>query len=145
MKTDGFSGTDREAICVAGKRDHGALVDGSWQAPHHDQARLIWQSPAPAANTHALACRWGLPLKPVPARGWHAANVSGPGRVRQGGYLRRPKKLARSGAGDLISTTTESSIASRPCSTPLGCRQTSPGPMMKAVLPTVDFTLPLTT
>src|SRR5262245_1056148 len=68
-----------------------------------------------------------------------------PGGAPHEGYWLRPKKLARSGAGALISTTTESSIASRPCSTPLGCRQTSPGPMMNAVPPTVDFTLPLTT
>ena len=50
-----------------------------------------------------------------------------------------------SGAGDLISTTTDSSMASSPCSTPAGCRPTSPGPMMNSSEPTVDFTLPLTT
>src|SRR5262245_6326890 len=59
--------------------------------------------------------------------------------------VRMAKKVARSGAGDLISTTTESSTASSPCMTPAGCRHTSPGPMMNSSAPTVDLTWPLTT
>src|ERR1700722_15251477 len=55
------------------------------------------------------------------------------------------KNAPMSGAGDLISTTTESSMASNPWRTPLGCRQTSPDPMMNSSEPTVDFTLPFTT
>jgi hypothetical protein len=62
-----------------------------------------------------------------------------------GPHFRIAKKAPISGAGDLISTTTESSMASNPWRTPLGCRQTSPGPMMNSSEPTVDFTLPFTT
>ena len=60
-------------------------------------------------------------------------------------HFRIAKKAPISGAGDLISTTTESSMASNPWRTPLGCRQTSPDPMMNSSEPTVDFTLPFTT
>src|SRR5438477_602851 len=45
-----------------------------------------------------------------------------------------------SGAGDLISTTTDASTASTPCGTPLGWRQTSPGPRIYSSLPTVNLT-----
>ena len=62
-----------------------------------------------------------------------------------GAHFRIAKKALISGAGDLISTTTESSMASNPWRTPLGCRQTSPDPMMNSSEPTVDFTLPFTT
>ena len=62
-----------------------------------------------------------------------------------GVYRRVAKKALMSGAGDLISTTTDASMASKPWRTPLGCRQTSPGPMMNSSEPTVDFTLPFTT
>src|SRR5215471_3357973 len=66
--------------------------------------------------------------------------------ARDGGpYVPIAKKLAMSGAGALISTTTDSSMASMPCRTPLGWRHTSPGPRMYSSEPTVDFTLPLTT
>src|SRR5581483_4770017 len=74
--------------------------------------------------------------------GTRAARRARPGRQLP---LRIAKNAPISGAGDLISTTTDSSMASRPCRTPLGCRQTSPGPMMNSSEPTVDFTLPLTT
>src|ERR1700722_18797728 len=60
-------------------------------------------------------------------------------------HFRIAKKALISGAGDLISTTTESSMASNPWRTPLGCRQTSPDPIMNSSEPTVDFTLPFTT
>jgi len=60
-------------------------------------------------------------------------------------HIRIAKKAPMSGAGDLTSTTTESSMASNPWRTPSGCRQTSPGPMMNSSKPTVDFTLPFTT
>src|ERR1700682_5695943 len=62
-----------------------------------------------------------------------------------GAHFRIAKKALISGAGDLISTTTESSMASNPWRTPLGCRQPSPDPMMNSSEPTVDFTLPFTT
>jgi hypothetical protein len=65
--------------------------------------------------------------------------------ARPGPHFRITKNAPISGAGDLISTTTESSMASNPWRTPLGCRQTSPGPMMNSSEPTVDFTLPFTT
>src|SRR6476661_4292582 len=54
-----------------------------------------------------------------------------------GAQFRIAKKALISGAGDLISTTTESSMASNPWGTPLGCRQTSPDPMMNSSEPTV--------
>src|SRR5580704_804060 len=59
--------------------------------------------------------------------------------------VRIARKALISGAGDLISTTTDSSIASNPCRTPFGWRQTSPGPIMNSSEPTVDLTLPFTT
>src|SRR6516162_1104254 len=62
--------------------------------------------------------------------------------MRRSPHFRIARKAPISGAGDLISTTTESSMASNPWRTPLGCRQTSPGPMINSSEPTVDFTLP---
>jgi hypothetical protein len=95
----------------------------------------------------------------TPTRRHHRARASGPKSANNGSWtisldqligavgphFRIAKMAPISGAGDLISTTTESSMASNPWRTPLGCRQTSPGPMMNSSEPTVDFTLPFTT
>ncbi len=70
-----------------------------------------------------------------------------PGRLfclaRPGSYS-VARNLLKSGAGDLTSTITRSSIASMLWGTSSGCRQTSPGPTMLTWSPTVARALPRT-